>query len=93
MSRSSSEREILVDTLIERLQDVVGDLSSKDQDLLIEVCDWYAEQKIKQMFDEENNRNEGKIKVRTENGILMLTPGEFEEYKKIIDEAILREVK
>lgn len=50
----------------------------------VDFCESYAEQKIKQMFEEENNRNEGKIKVRTENGILLLTPEEFEEYKKKI---------
>lgn len=89
MSRSSSEREY---DLIEEMKKLTfyEKLLEVEKASLVNFCESYAEQKIKQMFDEENNRNEGKIKVRTENGILMLTPGEFEEYKKTIEEAILR---
>lgn len=62
--------------------DFYDKLSEVDKAAFVDFCESYAEQKIKQMFEEENNRNEGKIKVRTENGILLLTPEELEEYKK-----------
>lgn len=59
---------------------------------LVEICNWYADQKIKQMmFDEQAIK--GLIRVKTENGTLWLTPEEFEEYKKTLEGALLREVK
>lgn len=60
---------------------------------LVEICDWYADQKIKQIFEEENNRNKGMIRVRTDKGVMMLTKEQFEEYKKTKEGALLREVK
>lgn len=85
MSRSSSERSEEIDEeFVHKICKIksVKAMDDEDFDDLMKATDWYVEQKIKQMFDEENNRNEGKIKVRTENGILMLTPEEFEEYRK-----------
>lgn len=82
MNRSSSEREINIMEEMKRLT-FYGKLMEAEKLSLKFFCESYAEQKIKQMFDEEN-RNEGKIKVRTENGILLLTPEEFEEYKKTL---------
>lgn len=62
MSRSSSEREYkdeqLLKELVARLQPVFTILSDAEADFVIANCNWYAEQKIKQMFDEENNRGD-----------------------------------
>lgn len=37
---------------------------------------------FEQVFEEQNVKNKGLVKVRTEKGIMMMTQEQFDEYKK-----------
>ena len=74
------KKEKLKYLLTKKIDKATGDtLSVSHLNEILEICDWYADEMIKLLFEEENEKNEGKIKVRTEKGIMMLTKEELDE--------------
>jgi len=81
MSRSSSERISEEDKLREEFIKMGLEIFFDRWLLKMEA---YADQKINQVFEEENNRGKGMIRVRTDKGVMMLTPEEFEQKGLVI---------